>query len=73
MKPTEAEFEAELNFEKRIPEKCKYCGKDKGNHLARTGHCPIGSKSRAVGYTQYSPTQTFELRKRRQPRNDNET
>jgi len=43
--------------------KCKYCGKKKSDHLAKTANCPIGSKHKSVGYTSYHKSQTFKSKK----------
>lgn len=42
-----------------MTEKCKHCGKSKGDHQAKSLHCPMGRKSR-IGYITYDPNKTFE-------------
>lgn len=42
-----------------IFKKCKNCGKIKGEHLAGTLNCPIGTKTK-IGYLMYHPTQVFK-------------
>lgn len=44
-----------------MQDKCKHCNKVKGNHQAKTLHCPSGSRTR-IGYTNYSLTQVFEAK-----------
>jgi hypothetical protein len=41
---------------------CAHCGKEKGNHQARTFHCPIGMATRTMGYTTFHKTQAFRDR-----------
>lgn len=52
----------DLNFEKRPAIKCKHCGKDKGNHQAKTHNCPVGPKDRTLGYLHFDKTHTFEAK-----------
>jgi hypothetical protein len=40
-------------------EKCKNCGKIKGEHKGGTLNCPVGRKTR-IGYLVYHSTQVFE-------------
>jgi hypothetical protein len=35
-------------------DKCKTCGKSKGDHKAKTLNCPIGERNRFYSYTQFS-------------------
>jgi hypothetical protein len=39
--------------------KCKHCGKERGLHLARTFHCPLGRATRA-GITAFHRSQVYE-------------
>jgi hypothetical protein len=42
-----------------LMDRCKNCGKPRGEHNATTKACPTGRKSR-VGYITYSPDRVFE-------------
>jgi len=42
-----------------LMDRCKNCGKPRGEHNHTTKACPWGSKTRS-GFTSYSPTKTFE-------------
>jgi hypothetical protein len=46
-------------------EKCKHCGKSRGNHQSSTGLCPVGRRSR-VGYISFHGSNVFEPRKPRE-------
>jgi hypothetical protein len=49
-----------LNFDETKPQpKCVSCGKPKNEHQSKTTACPIGSKHRVLGYTQYSGVSFF--------------
>ncbi len=48
--------------------KCSHCGKWRSDHNAMTKACPIGSKHRTVGYTQYHTTQVFSPNPKSKPR-----
>lgn len=39
--------------------KCKYCGKTKGEHQAKTLNYPMGSKTR-IGYIHFDSQSVFE-------------
>lgn len=40
-------------------DKCKHCGKYKGDHRATDKHCPSSPKTR-IGYIHYHPTNFYE-------------
>lgn len=42
--------------------RCKHCGKEKGDHLAKTFNCPIGPKSKSMGYTNYAKHAVYEAK-----------
>lgn len=41
-----------------ILEKCALCGRIRGNHKARTYHCPTSRKTR-IGYLSFHKTNVF--------------
>jgi hypothetical protein len=43
---------------KTNPNKCARCGKERGDHLANTLHCPDGPRARA-GCISFHPKNTF--------------
>lgn len=43
--------------------KCINCGKPRGEHQAKTLHCPQGSKTR-IGYISYSTVNKFNEAKK---------
>lgn len=43
-----------------LSDKCKNCGRPRGDHLAKTYACPSGKKARVIGHTSYSLNQFFE-------------
>ena len=46
---------------------CKHCKKKKGFHLAKTLHCPTGTKT-GIGYTTYSKDQVFQANSPAKPK-----
>lgn len=44
---------SKISLSTRPAPKCQFCGKPKGDHTGKTGRCPIGSKHRTLGYTQF--------------------
>lgn len=40
------------------PQKCKHCGREKGDHLAKTFNCPFG---RSRSFPNFMDAQFFEL------------
>lgn len=48
-----------MNWNPVTHPKCKYCGKEKSSHRAKSLNCPLGMKTR-IGYTQYSNEQSYE-------------
>lgn len=45
--------------------KCKNCGKEKGDHKSSTMNCPIGRKGKTSGYTSFHETDTFEVKEKK--------
>jgi len=46
--------------------RCKHCNLWKDQHNSSNLACPIGSKHRTLGYTQYSETTKYESKQRKQ-------
>ncbi len=49
-----------VNLNPPKPIKCVNCGRFKYDHLAKTYHCPVGSKHRTFGFTSFHKTDVYE-------------
>lgn len=43
-------------YDRNFPPKCLHCNKPRTAHTSVLAECPVGSKHRTLGYTQYGPT-----------------
>ncbi len=43
-------------YDRNFPPKCLHCRKPRSLHTATQAFCPIGSKHRTLGYTQFGST-----------------